>query len=204
MYMVYWASKFVSNKAAPLQLFCPANSSRSKYGASDSRHTGSPSATQIRYCHTSDFRTFTAPQVYINKAPTDVIDLTVLPAAGGDGLTFLRFMKDESRKVVFAEVSTSGLFGNWTRPGGASASIQSGVEGPAAFWDNAVDGKAHLLLDFYGSDGYRPYESSSPASNSATSWTASSRAEFPKNLRHGSVLPINATLYAALKEKWGA
>ncbi len=175
---------------------------RLQYSTSDTRHSGSPSAIQIRYAHTADFHTFSAPQTYINKAPTDIIDLTILPPApGGDGQTFLRFMKDESRKVVFAEVSTTGLFGNWTRPGGASASIQSGVEGPAAFWDNTVEGRAHLLLDFYGSDGYRPFESSTPASNGG--WTASTRADFPKNLRHGSVLPINATLYAALKEKWG-
>jgi len=110
-------------------------------------------------------------------------------------------MKDESRKNVFVEVSTTGLFGNWTRPGGGSAVIQASVEGPAAYWDNSVPGKAHLLLDFYGGDGYRPFESASPGSNAG--WSASNRDGFPKNLRHGSVLPVNASLYAALKEKWG-
>jgi hypothetical protein len=109
-------------------------------------------------------------------------------------------MKDETRKTVFAEVSTSGLFGSWSRPGGASATIQSGVEGPAAYLDNAVAGKVHLLLDFYGGDGYRPYESTNPESNSG--WTASNRANFPANLRHGGVLPVNQTLYDALSKKW--
>lgn len=178
-YMVYWASKF--------------------YPASDAKHTGSPSNTQIRYAYTSDFRTFSAPQTYINKAPTDIIDLTVLPLDNNG--TFLRFMKDETKKNVFVEVSTSGLFGTWTRPGGSSAIIQSSVEGPAAYLDNATPGKVHLLLDFYGGDGYRPYESTNPASNSG--WTASSRTGFPANLRHGSVLPINQTLYGALGAKWG-
>jgi hypothetical protein len=177
-YMVFWASKF--------------------YSASDARHTGSPSNTRIRYAYTADFKTFSAPQTYINHSPTDIIDLTILPL---DNSTFLRFMKDESKKNVFVEVSTTGLFGTWTRPGGSSTVIQSGVEGPAAYLDNTVAGKVHLLLDFYGGDGYRPYESTNPASNSG--WTASSRGGFPANLRHGSVLPINQTVYSALSAKWG-
>ncbi|KAB5566681.1 arabinosidase [Coniochaeta sp. 2T2.1] len=178
-YMVFWASKF--------------------YAASDTKHTGSPSNTQIRYAYTSDFKTFSKPQTYINYAPTDIIDLTILPL-DTNGTTFVRFMKDETKKTVFAEVSTTGLFGTWTRPGGSGAIIQSGVEGPAAYLDNTVPGKVHLLLDFYGGDGYRPYESGNPASNAG--WTASSRTGFPANLRHGSVLPINETVYSALSARW--
>lgn len=102
---------------------------------------------------------------------------------------------------MFVEVSDTGLFGTWTRPGGDSAIIQQGVEGPAAYWDNTVPGKVHLLLDFYGADGYRPYESSNPKSNSG--WTASNRGGFPANLRHGSVLPIDGRAYEALKGRWG-
>ena len=116
--------------------------------------------------------------------------------------SFLRFMKDETKKTVFVETSNTGLFGAWTRPGGDAAVIQSSVEGPAAYWDNAVAGKVHLLLDFYGADGYRPYESANPGSNAG--WTASNRAAFPKDLRHGSVLPVEGRVYDALKGKWGS
>ncbi|KAK4127253.1 glycoside hydrolase family 43 protein [Parathielavia appendiculata] len=180
-YLVHWASKF--------------------YGTSDPGHTGSPSNTRIRYAYTSDFKTFTTPQTLIDKSPTNIIDLTFLPLNGASSNSFLRFMKDETRKTVFVEVSSTGLFGTWTRPGGDSAIIQKGVEGPAAYWDNTVPGKVHLLLDFYGEDGYRPYESSDPASNSA--WTASNRAAFPRNLRHGSVLPVDRKAYEALRARWG-
>jgi hypothetical protein len=110
-------------------------------------------------------------------------------------------MKDESKKNVFVEVSSTGLFGTWTRPGGSSAIIQANVEGPAAYLDNQNPNKVHLLLDFYGGDGYRPYESTSPGSNSG--WAASDSRNFPKNLRHGSVLPVNQTLYEALRARWG-
>jgi hypothetical protein len=175
-YLVHWASKF--------------------YGASDPQHKGSPSATRIRYAYTKDFKTFSKPQDYINHSPTNIIDLNILPIADK---SYVRFMKDETAKTVFTEVSTTGLFGTWTRPAGANAIIASGVEGPAAYWDNQVNGKAYLLLDFYGSDGYRPYESTDVRSGK---WTASNRASFPKNLRHGSVLPVNATIAAALSARW--
>ncbi|KAL2147459.1 hypothetical protein VTI28DRAFT_9359 [Corynascus sepedonium] len=179
-YLVHWASKF--------------------YPTSDPSHTGSPSNIRIRYAYTSDFRTFTAPQTLIDKNPTNIIDLTILPVNGTDSNSFLRFMKDETLKTVFVEVSDTGLFGTWTRPGGDSAIIQQGVEGPAAYWDNTTPGKVHLLLDFYGEDGYRPFESTNPGSNSG--WTGSNRAAFPKNLRHGSVLPVDGTAYEALNARW--
>jgi len=176
-YLVHWASKF--------------------YPTSDPRHTGSPSAIRIRYAYTSDFKTFTAPQDYINKSPTNIIDLNILPLGGK---TYARFMKDESAKTVFTEISTTGLFGTWTRPGGNNAILVKNVEGPAAYLDNQVDGKAHLLLDFYGGDGYHPYESTDIKGGK---WTESNRSAFPKNLRHGSVLPINATTVGGLSAKWG-
>lgn len=154
----------------------------------------------IRYAYTSDFKTFSTPQTYIDKSPTNIIDLNILPT-GTDGKSFVRFLKDESLKTVFVEVSTTGLFGTWTRPGGSSAVIASGVEGPASYWDNQVAGKAHVLLDFYGDDGYRPYETTNVASNSG--WTASSRTGFPSGLRHGGVLPVNQTVYDALGKRWG-
>jgi hypothetical protein len=98
------------------------------------------------------------------------------------------------------EYSTSGLFGTWTRAGGSSGIITSGVEGPASYWDNQVSDKVHVLLDFYGGNGYAPYESTNPKNNV---WTASSTSAFPTGLRHGSVLPVNQTLLDAVKAKWG-
>lgn len=175
-YFVHWASKF--------------------YPTSDPNHTGSPSSIRIRYAYTKDFKTFSAPQDYINRSPTNIIDLEFL-ALGNNA--YARFMKDESAKTVFTEISTTGLFGTWTRPAGANAIIASGVEGPAVYWDNAVAGKAHLLLDFYGSDGYRPYESGDVKSGQ---WKASDRTAWPKNLRHGSVLPVTGAQIEALKRKW--
>ncbi|KAI1073807.1 glycoside hydrolase family 43 protein [Whalleya microplaca] len=179
-YLVHWASKF--------------------YSSSDTGHTGSASNIRIRYAYTSDFKTFSAPQTYIDYAPTNIIDLDILPLDDA-GKNYLRFMKDETAKTVFVEYSSTGLFGTWTRAGGSGGIIASGVEGPAAYRDNKADAKIHVLLDFYGGDGYRPYESTDPKANK---WTASSRTGFPTNLRHGSVLPVNQTLFNALGQKWGS
>ncbi|KAK8014835.1 glycoside hydrolase family 43 protein [Apiospora arundinis] len=182
-YLVHWASKF--------------------YSASDARHTGTPSNIRIRFAYTRDFRTFTAPQTYIDRSPTNIIDLDILPLyPDSDNQQYLRFMKDETKKNVFMEYSTTGLFGNWTRAGGNSGVIASQVEGPAAYRDNLVDGKVHVLLDFYGGDGYRPYESTGDLRDNR--WKASGRSGFPSNLRHGSVLPVNQTLYDGLSKKWGS
>ncbi|CAN8098215.1 unnamed protein product [Discula destructiva] len=179
-YFVYWSSKF--------------------YEASDTAHSGTPSNTMIRYAYTSDFKTFTAPQTYIDYAPTDIIDLTILPYPK-DASAFLRFMKDETLKHVFVEYSTTGLFGEWTRPGGNGAYIRNQTEGPAAYWDNTVDGQVHLLLDYYSGNGNLvPLVSTDPKSNSG--WEASSAVNFPSGLRHGSVLPVNATLLSALEAAW--
>lgn len=93
------------------------------------------------------------------------------------------------------ETTTDGLQGTWKRPGSADSIIESDVEGPAAYWDNLVDGKAHLLLDFFGGDGYHPYESTDVMSGT---FTASDRTNFPTELRHGSVLPIDQVAYDAL------
>jgi hypothetical protein len=175
-YLVHWASKF--------------------YPTSDPQHKGNPSATRIRYAYTLDFKSFSDPKDYINYSPTNIIDLDILSLGNG---SYARFMKDETAKTVFTEISTNGLFGSWSRPAGASAIIASAVEGPAVYWDNQVPGKAHLLLDFYGSDGYRPYESNNVGSGK---WTSSDRAAWPKNLRHGSVLPVTAAQIAALGSKW--
>ncbi|KAI9737022.1 MAG: hypothetical protein M1834_000611 [Cirrosporium novae-zelandiae] len=194
-YLVHWASKFVS-----VPLFCYQRDIVSfaalkpyLYSSSDTSHTGTASADKIRYAYTSDFKTFTDPQTYIDYSPASVIDLTILSLGSS---SYARFLKNETATNVFTEISTDGLFGTWTRPGGSSAIIQKNVEGPAAYWDNEVDGKARLLLDFFGGSGYAPYESTDVEDGT---WTASSTSSFPSGLRHGSVLPINQTLYDAVK-----
>ncbi|KAL3424995.1 glycoside hydrolase family 43 protein [Phlyctema vagabunda] len=176
-YLVHWASKF--------------------YASSDTQHTGAPGASQMRYAYTSDFLTFTAPQTLIDLSPTSIIDLAILDL--GDN-KYARFIKNETATNVWMERSDNGIFGTWTRPGGNSAIVRSGVEGPYAYLDNLDPKKAVLLLDYFGSDGYRPFTSSNLDVNN---WADASRANFPANLRHGSVIGVTQDRYDALAAKWG-
>lgn len=187
---MHWSSKFVS-EGPPLPL-SPALTRYMQYDTSDPSHTGTPSSTKIRTAHTSDFKTFTSPTDYIDYSPTNVIDLTFL-ALGANA--YARFVKNESATNVFTEVSADGLFGTWTRPGGADAIIEQDVEGPAAFWDNEVEGRAYLLLDFFGAGGYAPFVSGDVEGGV---WAAAEAGAFPEGLRHGSVVAVDQEGYDAL------
>jgi hypothetical protein len=100
------------------------------------------------------------------------------------------------------ELSTTGLFGTWSRPGGKDSFVRSGVEGPYVFKDNEDPGKLVLLLDYFGGDGYRPFEGNVSALGNG-GWTDVSRTNWPTNLRHGSVVGVTKDRYDALTAKWG-
>ncbi|KAJ3385947.1 hypothetical protein HDU84_001877 [Entophlyctis sp. JEL0112] len=180
-YMVYWASRF--------------------YAASDVNHTGTASPIVMRYAHTSDFKTFTAPANYIATADgSDVIDLNILPLTSAN--SYVRFIKNETAKYTYSEYTTSGLFGTWTRIGGSGSVIRQSTEGPASFADNTTPGLYHLFLDYYGGTGYAPF-SATEANLLTDTWTTDSTANFPPYRRHGSVLGITQSQYNSLYAKWG-
>lgn len=116
------------------------------------------------------------------------------------GKSYARFVKNESAKNVYMERSDSGIFGSWSRPGGAAAIIRQSTEGPYAYWDNVTPDKANLLLDYYSSDGYHPFTSTNLDANV---WVDADRSNFPINLRHGSVIGLTQDRYDALNAKWG-
>ncbi|RDW85144.1 arabinanase [Coleophoma cylindrospora] len=176
-YLVHWASRF--------------------YPANDTNHTGTSGADMIRYAYTSDFVTFSTPQTFIDYSPTSVIDLCILSLGNG---SYARFMKNETATNVFMERSDSGLFGTWTRPGGATAIVRSSVEGPYAYMDNLVAGNVTLILDYFNGDGYHPFTSNDL---NVDDWADANRTNFPVGLRHGSVLSVTQDQYDALSAMWG-
>jgi len=76
--------------------------------------------------------------------------------------------------------------------------IHSGVEGPYAYKDNLVMGKVTLLLDYYGSDGYRLF---TPTNLNDNAWANADRTNLPTNLRHRSVVGVTQESYDAFKAK---
>ncbi|KAF8069970.1 family 43 glycoside hydrolase [Lyophyllum atratum] len=171
------------------------------YAASDTAHTGAASLDQIWYSHTTDFITFTTPQIYITISGTPVIDLTILPLGG---TSYARFIKNENVLRVWEERSTNGLFGTWTRVGSSTSYLTNLVtEGPLTFQDNTVANRVYTFLDEYGGDstakGYVPFFTDNI---SGGAWTQASTASFPKNVKHGVVKPVTQAQYNAIKAKW--
>ena len=168
-YMVFWASRVSTDNYAKQRIY------RS---------------------YTSDFKNFTAPEIYIEE-DYDVIDATILKSEN----KYYRFIKDEKDKYIYCETSSSLAKDGWTKVTGYNQ--VSGPEGPTCFKTNGDNSNWTLMLDFYGGgQGYKPYTTSDLSSGVFTEGTAN----FPSGVtyRHGSVLPITKAEYDAVKEAYKA
>lgn len=178
-YMVFWAS--------------------SLYAANDTAHTGS-SYHRILRATTTDFITFSTPEVYIDYGYA-VIDTTL--AYDSSTSTYYRFSKDEransasapNGKFVFQEKSSS-ILGTWSSVAvGIGKGTVSRGEGPTVFKSNTEANKWYMFIDEFGGRGYVPFETTNIASGA---WTISSSYSLPSRPRHGSVIPITEAERQAL------
>lgn len=170
-YMIFWASK----------------TKEDNYGTH-----------RVYRCYTTDFDTFTEPEVYI-ETEVSAIDTTFIEHDG----VYYRFTKDEHNKFVYMEKGTS-LSGVFTTVGtytldGKQPQWWYGYEGPTAFKMNGED-KWCLLLDNYGAGGYFPFVTDDLSSGRFTQ--AKGFTFDGMKCRHGSVLPITLAEYNALLEKY--
>lgn len=188
-YMVYWASRL--------------HEPEDKYGDHWMQ--------RVYRSYTSDFVTFSAPEVYIENDDSR-IDTTIVEEDG----VYYRFTKNEgsNAKWVYMEKSTS-LSGGFkyvnsftingrpyydkpVSPAASDGRLEA-YEGPTAY--KLHDGSGwNLLLDEAVSYKYQPYHTADLSSGkfeSATSFTFNGLT-----FRHGSVLPITTEQYNALLEKW--
>ncbi|WP_171074544.1 family 43 glycosylhydrolase [Nonomuraea basaltis] len=180
-YVVFWASKL--------------------YADDDPGHTGS-SYNRMMYATTRDFRTFTAPRVWVDPGYS-VIDSTVVKHGG----TYYRFTKDERNntsttpcsKFIVEEKSTSLRDLDWDFVAeciGKNAIAQG--EGPTIFKSNTEE-KWYLFIDEFGGRGYVPFETTDLDSGR---WTPSTGYSLPARPRHGTVLPVTRAEYERLLETY--
>ncbi|KDN46973.1 glycoside hydrolase family 43 protein [Tilletiaria anomala UBC 951] len=176
-YAVFWASK--------------------TYASSDTQRTGASSNTKIYYSRTSDFSSFSTPQVWV--APSyPVIDQEILPLGGSK---YVRFIKNEEVNKVYSERSDNGLFGTWTRIDPNNFVIDAVREGPATFKDINKPSRTWLWLDNYsGSGSYEAYFNDDITKNS---WTLAQPTLKPTGMRHGAVIQVSQAQLSALHSKWG-
>ena len=137
-YVVFWASKI--------------------YAANDPNHTGN-TYNRMMYATTSDFRTFSAAQVWVDKGYS-TIDSTLIKHNG----TYYRLTKDERSgsesacgKFILEEKSTTILNRNYSFV--AECIGRGGIsqgEGPLIFKSNTEE-RWYTFIDEYGGRGYVPF-----------------------------------------------
>lgn len=160
---------------------------------------------RVYRCYTTDFDTFTEPEVYI-ESDVSLIDTTFIEQDG----VYYRFTKNEDSTAtyVYLEKSTSlsgdfELVSTYTLNGKTVYPLEDeikGFEGPTAYKLNGED-KWCLLLDNYGkSAGYKPF-----VTDDISTGKFVSAGEFNfggTRFRHGTVMPITMSEYNALLQKW--
>ena len=163
---------------------------------------------RIWSARTTDFKTFSKPEIFIEK-PKNIIDTDIVRnvGEGGEGgdSKYYRFTKDDRNKDITMEVADK-LAGPWSDVPGFTLPIPTNAihsyEGPAAFQlSPTVESKSSawcLLLDNPGR-GYKPFTTTSLASGK---FAASDEVKFPFAFRHGSILPLSAEEYQRLKSAY--
>jgi hypothetical protein len=150
---------------------------------------------RIWAARTTDFKTFGAPFIYIEKSNT-IIDTTIVH----DGSAYYRFTKDERVKAITLETSPK-LMGPWTDVPGFSLAQLRGHEGPECYLVEpaSADKPATwcLILDHYAKGlGYQPFVTHDFASGQ---FTPGAGFSFPFHFRHGSVIPLTGAEYQRLQ-----
>jgi hypothetical protein len=150
---------------------------------------------RIWSAHTTDFKTFSPPEIYIDQADT-VYDTDIVRA----GKIYYRFSKDSTKRAVTMEAAGK-LAGPWREiPSPSLAAATQRYEGPAAFpFTPPGQGQPEtwcLLLD---NGGYKAFTTTDLASGQ---FTASHETKFPFAFRHGSVLPLSAEEYQRVKSAY--
>lgn len=172
--------------------------------------------TRVYYAKTTDFITFTAPQLYIDRPPGQhVLDTQIIEIPSSYG--GYKYVRASAGDEIWLEGSQSVL-GTWTPIGvlshspagavqvvGRNVSAMSGkiVEGPILFKYNDAN-KWGLLVDSYGTGGgYVPLWSSNPAVDNWQSLPSGSYNLGRDLKRHGGILNLTASELARVTAQWG-
>ncbi|MEU8076387.1 glycoside hydrolase family 43 protein [Catellatospora citrea] len=189
---------------APEAIWDPAAGNYLVYWATISPRNGVDKA-RIWYSRTTDFRTFTAAQPYIDRPGTQgIIDTQIIEIPGSVG--GYRYIRASGDGQISIEGSNQ-LLNGWTRLGDISHLGMTGaqVEGPILHQYNNRN-EWGLWVDQYATGrGYLPLTSTNLASTSTYRVRAASEyALGASHKRHGSIIGITQAQYDRLRAKWGA
>lgn len=182
-YMVFWASMVCPEKPEGYDSMTKAEQKKALEDNSKQR---------IYRSFTSDFRTFSTPELYIER-DNHVIDTTILEQ---DGI-YYRYSKNESTKRVGCEYAAS-LEGPWY----ATNMGIGNCEGPTAFKFNH-ENRWGVFVDSLGG-GWEGYGLFAADNLYSDSYELNETTTDAGVIRHGSILPITNEEYDALIKAYPA
>ena len=153
---------------------------------------------RIYASHTKDFKSFTEPELYIEKE-NHVIDTTIIKTAEG----YYRYTKDETTKNIVVDFAKTLRKEDFTEVKSETLSALFGVEGPEIFRFNDREEWCLIVDRFATHKGYLPMVSSDLSTGE---FRILEDDEFDMGAtikRHGGIIPITEEEYAALVEKYG-
>lgn len=166
------------------------------YANSDTQRAGKAGNDKIYYSLTSDFVTFSSPQLWLEESYS-IIDQELLAVSAG---SYVRFIKDANVNKVYTEHSDNGVFGTWKRIDANNYIVNGIREGPAAFKDIKNSARTWLWLDNYrGSGGYEAYYNDDITKNI---WTPGNPSLTPKGMRHGAIQQVTQAQLDAIRAKF--
>jgi sucrose-6-phosphate hydrolase SacC (GH32 family) len=210
--LVTWSQPWLLNVAgaipdgrnawAPEAIWDPASNDYVLYWATNKPLNGA-TKHRIYYAHTSDFRSITTPQIYIDRPGTqEIIDTQIVEVPSGVGN--YRYVRASGDGQITLEGSNS-ILGTWTNLGNLSGIGLTGsqVEGP--MWMKFRDrNEWTLYLDQYAAGkGYMPVSTTNPSAPSTFKLPTSGTYSLGGNKkRHGSILNLTAAEDARIQARW--
>ncbi|MFC5666002.1 glycoside hydrolase family 43 protein [Kitasatospora misakiensis] len=210
--LVTWSQPWLLNVAgaipdgrnawAPEAIWDPATNSYVLYWATNATLNG-VLKHRIYYARTSDFRTTTAPQLYIDRPGTQgIIDTQIVEVPSGVGN--YRYVRASGDGQITLEGSNS-ILGTWTNLGNLSGIGLTGsqVEGPMWMKSNSGNQWALYLDQYATSGGYMPVLTTDPSNPAAYKKQASGSYNMGgTKKRHGWILNLTAAEESRVLARW--
>lgn len=153
---------------------------------------------KIYNARTTDFRSFTAPEKYIER-DNHIIDTTIIEHGG----TYYRYSKDETTKNIRVEKGTSLAKDAFTSVSAPALEAMLGLEGPQIYKLNDREEWCLIVDRFAEKKGYLPLLTSDLESGEFQVVPKGAFDLGKTKKRHGGVLPITAEEVSRLLEAFG-
>ena len=156
---------------------------------------------RIYYATTTDFRSFTSPQLYINRPDTQgIIDTQILKV---ENSTYRYYRASGDGQITFE--GSNSILGYWTDLGNIShlGLTGSDVEGPILYKFNGQNNWGLMVDQYATGGGYLPLLSSDLSSTGNFRVLDSSEYSLgTSHKRHGGILNITAAELDRIRSQW--